>query len=161
MAAKTKTKLKSHKTTSADTTLMILAAVAALLVGTFSVFLYKNKSAMIATPAPRMMTVALSAQNNSYEDGTATLTEKDGKLVVTVDVANAPKGVSQPAHIHVGECPNPGAVKYPLTSVVDGKSETTIDTTLDQLKDMGKLAINLHKSATQSKIYVACGDLKF
>ena len=159
MAAKSKT--KSVKTTSADTTLMILAAVAALLVGAFSVVLYKNKSTMQIAPQAKTMTIALTTQNNSYEQGTATLTEKDGKTVVTLDIQGAPKGISQPAHIHVGSCPNPGAVKYPLASVVDGKSETTIDTTIDQLKEMGKLAINVHKSATLSKVYVACGDLKF
>src|SRR5581483_552511 len=101
----------------------------------------------------------LDMQNGSYESGMATLQEVDGKVVVTLSLTGYPGGVSQPAHIHIGSCPNPGAVKYPLNSVVNGKSTTTIDTTLDALKSMGKLAINVHKSVAQSGVYYSCGNL--
>lgn len=107
-----------------------------------------------------VMTVALSAQNDFAEKGTVTFTEMNGKTTVAVDVFGASVvGSSQPAHIHVGACPNPGAIKYPLTNVVDGRSETILDVTLAQLKKELPLAINLHKSAAEAKVYVACGDL--
>jgi hypothetical protein len=66
---------------------------------------------------------------------------------------------AEPAHIHMGTCAhlNP-APKYPLTSVVDGISETTVNATIAQLT-AGNLAVNVHKSAADLKDYVACGDL--
>ena len=103
--------------------------------------------------------VTLSEQNASGESGTATLIEVDGKVKVTLKLG-APVGVTQPAHIHVGACPDVGAVKYPLTSPVDGMSETTLDITLAELKSGLPLGINVHKSAQEASVYVSCGDLE-
>jgi len=143
-----------------DGNLMILAALAAILVGAFGILLYRQKLTA-EMMKPKVMTVTLSAQNGSKENGTATLTEVNGKTTVTVDITGAPKGVAQPAHIHVGKCPAPGAVKYPLTNVTDGKSETTLNVTLDDLKSQAPLALNVHKSGTQASTYVSCGNLNF
>jgi hypothetical protein len=103
--------------------------------------------------------VTMNAQNGSGESGTATLSEENSQLTVTLDLTNGPSG-PQPAHIHKGTCaaldPNP---LYPLASVVDGKSVTTFsDVTLAQLMS-GEYAINVHKSATEASTYVSCGDL--
>ena len=106
------------------------------------------------------MTVILTAQNDSDETGTATLEEVDGKTVVTINVENEPEDANQPAHIHTGACPTPGAVVYPLTNVQNGTSTTTLDVSLAGLRDQLPLAVNIHKSAAESKVYVACGDLK-
>src|SRR5688572_22170577 len=65
-------------------------------------------------------TVKLTAQNDSGENGTATLTQQNGKTKVVIELTGAPQNTPQPAHIHVGACPNPGAIKYPLTNVVNG-----------------------------------------
>ncbi len=104
--------------------------------------------------------VTLSEQNSSPESGTATLTDKDGKVLVTLEVNGTPTGIEQPAHIHVGACPNPGAVKYPLSPVLNGKSETTLNVTMEQLMKELPLAVNVHKSQQEAKVYVACGDIK-
>lgn len=113
-----------------------------------------------SSPAPiSEVTVSLAQQNDSGESGTATLTEVDGKVMVMLNMIGAPAGVTQPAHIHVGACPNVGAVKYPLTSPVNGKSETTLDVTLAQLKGELPLGINVHKSQAEAGVYVSCGDL--
>lgn len=105
--------------------------------------------------------VNLSEQNSSKESGTATLREVDGKVVVTLNMTGAPEGVApQPAHIHVGACPNVGTVKYPLTNVMNGTSETTLGVTLDQLRSELPLGINVHKSQPEASVYVSCGDLK-
>lgn len=101
----------------------------------------------------------MSEQNNSGEFGTATLTEENDKVKVVLKMTGAPAGVTQPAHIHIGSCPEVGAVKYPLTSPVNGLSETTLDVTLDQLKAAMPLAINVHKSVPEGSVYVSCGDL--
>lgn len=107
------------------------------------------------------VTVTLSEQNASGESGVATLTEVDGKVKVTLAMTGMPATVSQPAHIHVGRCPEVGAVKYPLESPVDGVSEITLAVTLDQLKSELPLAINVHKSVEEVSTYVSCGDLQF
>lgn len=104
------------------------------------------------------MTVDLKEQNLSSQSGKAVLKELNGKIMVSLDLKGATV-TPQPAHIHMGACPTVGAVKYPLTNLVNGKSETTLDVTLAQLKADMPLAINVHKSAAQAGVYVACGDL--
>lgn len=104
-------------------------------------------------------TITLAEQNESSESGTAVLTEKDGKVMVTLNLTGAPSTTPQPAHIHAGSCPDVGAVAYPLTDAVNGVSETTLDVSLADLAGKQPLGINVHKSAAQLKVYVACGDL--
>lgn len=103
--------------------------------------------------------LTLSEQNQSAESGTATLMEVDGKVKVTLNLTGAPDGVTQPAHIHLGKCPDVGAVKYPLTSAVNGASETMLEVTMAQLKSELPLGVNVHKSTQEANFYVACGDL--
>jgi hypothetical protein len=79
---------------------------------------------------------------------------------VTISLGN-PNATSQPAHIHVGSCPTPGAVVFPLTSVVNGTSVTMLNTSLEDLIAQGELALNVHKSEEESSVYVACGNLDF
>ena len=116
-----------------------------------------EKPSQVLTP---IKGVNLYGQNNSHEDGVAILTEEGAKVRVRVSVSNSPKDVSQPAHIHLGACPNPGAVKFPLNPVVNGFSETVLDTTFAQMKIVGALALNIHKSDTEAGVYTSCGDVK-
>ncbi|MGA9418443.1 MAG: hypothetical protein WBV40_04780 [Candidatus Cybelea sp.] len=101
---------------------------------------------------------ALNAQNGSGQHGTVALKPRGAKTVVEIHLLGAPS-TAQPAHIHSGSCDhlNP-APKYPLTSVVDGISETTVNEPISVLT-AGGLAVNVHKSATDLKTYVACGNL--
>lgn len=104
------------------------------------------------------------AQNNSGLSGTATLSEDDGKVKVTLKTAGGVLGLlssTEPAHIHLGSCAKIGDVKYPLSSVVNGKSETKLNVSMAQIKAGLPLAVNIHKSVAESSIYVACADLKF
>lgn len=105
------------------------------------------------------MTVPLAMENKSGESGTATLKEVNGQVNVTIELSGYPANVAQPAHIHAGSCPGVGAVKYPLTSVVNGKSTTLLQVTLAELKTQLPLAINVHKSAKEVTNYTACGAL--
>lgn len=121
----------------------------------------------VATPTPtpaEVMTkskmINLAESNKSGQSGTALLTEVNGKLKVTISLTGKKSSVAQPAHIHIGKCPIPGAVKYPLTNIVGGKSETMLSMTLSDLMTMGDLAVNVHKSAAESKVYTSCGDVK-
>lgn len=103
--------------------------------------------------------VTLAAQNGSGQAGTATISDVNGKAKVTIAIAPSTDNVQQPAHIHVGACPTPGAVKYPLTPVGNGASETMLDISVDELMAQLPLAINIHKSTAEISTYVACGDI--
>lgn len=99
--------------------------------------------------------------NASGMSGVAMLEPRAGKTRVSVRLASAPKGITQPTHLHMGSCPDVGAVKYPLASLVNGKSETLLDVSLDKLKSELPLALNVHLSAKEIGVYVACGNLSF
>ena len=108
------------------------------------------------------LTIKMTAQNGSKQNGTATLSDKKGGgVVVVVSLTNEPKGASEPAHIHVGPCAklNPNPWKF-LTNVVGGNSTTTVSGVTVAMLKKGTYAINAHKSASQLKVYVSCGDIK-
>ena len=111
-----------------------------------------------ATVSASQLSIKLSAQNNSAQDGIAILTEENGKTKVTITLSS-PNSTPEPAHIHGGTCAAPGDVVFPLTNVVNGGSETVIGTTIANLEASAPLIINVHKSAAESKTYVACGDI--
>lgn len=133
--------------------------VLVLVGGAAYMWLNKTNIGMEQTSTPSEIVLTIAEQNESGEYGTATLTEADGKVKVTLNLSGAPTGVTQPAHIHIGSCPNVGAVKYPLTSPVDGTSVTMLDVPLSQLRSELPLGLNVHKSTTQTSDYVSCGDL--
>jgi hypothetical protein len=108
---------------------------------------------------PKIITVVLSPENNSGQEGVVTIQEIDGKVKVII-AAKKISALPQPAHIHTGKCPTPGAVKYPLKNVVDGKSETTLDLDMKTLLANGDLAVNIHKSIKEAEVFTACGDIK-
>ena len=84
---------------------------------------------------------------------------RDGSQTeVVIDIQPGPAGVAQPVHIHEGSCPGVGAVKYPLTNVVDGKSTTMVNAALSDLQK-GNCSINVHKSQEQISVYVSCGPI--
>jgi len=150
---------------------IVIAGVLVLGILGFAILGNKNSSAPTTSPTvnqpsaeptqpPQEMTVVLTEQNNSKQNGVATILEVNGKVMVSIAVASGAADISQPAHIHVGACPAPGAVKYSLTNVVGGVSQTTLDMSMNTLTSQLPLAINIHKSTPQISTYVACGDLK-
>ncbi len=106
-----------------------------------------------------LLTLEMGAQNNSSQDGKATLTDMgNGKIKVVLELNNG-TAEPQPAHIHKGSCatldPKP---LIPLNNVVNGKSETEVEATMATLTSGH--AINVHKSAAEAAIYVSCADIK-
>jgi plastocyanin len=81
---------------------------------------------------------------------------------------------TQPAHIHSGTCQTLGDVAAPLSDVAAPKAATTpigaasarpvetsttrVDMPLQAIIDGGH-AINVHKSADEIGVYIACGDI--
>jgi hypothetical protein len=101
----------------------------------------------------------LVAQNDSGQDGEATLSEVDSDTTRVVLELENPSVESQPAHIHRGSCENLDPTPaYPLENVVDGKSTTEVNVAVEDLVDKG-FAINVHKSAEEADVYVSCGDI--
>jgi hypothetical protein len=105
--------------------------------------------------------ITLEEQNDLGQSGAATLSEDaDGMLVVTLALVGGTLASPQPAHIHEGACPKPGAVVYPLNSVVNGKSTTTLDISWeDFMATTDPMAVNVHKSVAEASVYTACGDI--
>ena len=111
------------------------------------------------TETPSEVIVNLSEQSCSGLNGTAILTQTEAGLKVVLSLAGAPTDVPQPAHVHLNNCANIGGVKYPLDSLVNGYSQTIITTTLGEILNSLPLSINVHKSASEASMYVACGDI--
>jgi hypothetical protein len=104
------------------------------------------------------VTVNLGEQNGSGQNGTATLTAMGDTTMVVVNISGG-SSTPQPAHIHDGTCANLNPKPtYPLTSLVDGKSETMVPASLSSLVN-GVYAINVHKSGPEASVYVSCGDI--
>ena len=126
-----------------------------------SLFAFLALSAVYIAPASAAtstLTVKLSAQNGSGENGTATLTQTGSDVKVVIAIPNGPAG-PQPAHIHDGTCAGIQGIAYPLTSIASGNSTTTVKgVTIDQLL-AGKYAINVHESTSNLGKYVSCGDI--
>lgn len=108
--------------------------------------------------AAEPITVQLTPLNNSGESGTAVLTDAGAKTKVVVQIKGAPAGVGQPLHVHKGTCAQLDAKPaYGLTTLTGGKSETTIDVPIGDLRK--GYAINGHKSAQEASTYVFCGNI--
>lgn len=114
---------------------------------------------LLGNVGERHLIVSLMADNNSGQNGYAEIKEVNGKAKVGIRLSGTPLNSVEPAHIHVGNRPNLGAVKYPLSNVVNGFSETTLGISLDQLLSERPLGINIHKSAAEIGISVASGNL--
>ena len=123
----------------------------------------KQSDAMMEKKTETMMAksyaVTMKEQNGSKQVGTATIVDVDGKAKVTVKIVAGMQDAPQPAHIHVGVCPAPGAVAYPLSAVVNGMSETTLAISTTELLSKLPLAINVHKSKAEASVYTSCGDI--
>jgi len=104
--------------------------------------------------------VPLVTQNDSGQDGEATLSEVDSETTRVVLEVGSPPGNPQPAHIHRGSCQNlDPQPEYPLEDVVDGKSTSEVNVAIEDLVGQG-FAVNVHKSADEAQVYVACGDIE-
>jgi hypothetical protein len=131
--------------------LLVIAAMALALLSV-------GRTYAQATNPTNTVRVTMTEQNNSGQNGVAVLTEQNGRLMVSLEISGG-TATPQPAHIHRGTCANlDPAPAYPLTSVVNGKSETTLDIGMSALQG-GQFAVNVHKSGAEASVYVACGDI--
>ena len=159
----------------------ILTLVVLLLIAAGAYYLYKNNQMTEVPVSPvveettmteetttteeekmaQSITVDLTAVDATVVDqsGQAVLTETTAGIEIALTLTALDATTPQPAHIHKGECPGVGAVAYPLENVVNGSSMTVLaDVTMADLIEMLPLAVNVHKSATESSVYTSCGD---
>ncbi|OYY81563.1 MAG: hypothetical protein B7Y33_01530 [Hydrogenophilales bacterium 16-62-9] len=123
------------------------------------ILLLASVSASPAQALDDALTVKLEAMNNSGQSGFATLFPEGGKTRVVIELLNTPPGVAQPAHIHAGRCDTlDKAPKWPLEALKGGRSVTLVPVSLDAILQ-DKTAINIHKSAAEVQVYVACGNI--
>jgi len=130
-----------------------ITLLAAALAGTLA-------AAAIAD-TPQTLTVKMIAQNDSGENGSATLTQVADGVRVEVKLDGAPADTPQPTHIHIGNCGHINkAPEYPLSNTVNGAGVATVRgvTMAELLK--GTYAINVHKSTSDLGTYVSCGNIK-
>jgi hypothetical protein len=102
--------------------------------------------------------IAMVAQNDSGQDGTATLTEvptEEFDVRVVVELNNPSEGVN--IYIHRGTCADLGSIQEDIGPLVDGRAEGPSFTGLAELLD-GEFAINARKSP--EAINVSCGDIE-
>jgi hypothetical protein len=126
----------------------------------FSLLNLVAASSLLAQGAPLNLT--FGPGRDATQPGTVTLTPQGDQTVVSINVGPNPagNGADELAHIHVGGCPGVGAVQYPLSNVVGGKSTTTVNVALNAVLD-GNHSINVHRgtAAPESGIYTACVNL--
>ncbi len=124
-----------------------------------SLALAATVSAQSASASATLITVTMNAQNGSGETGTANLEQTGSDVTVTLAITGGGSD-PQPAHIHPGTCAKlDPAPKYPLSNVVGGKSVTVLKGMKLTDLETGAFAINVHKSTSDLKDYVACGDI--
>jgi hypothetical protein len=105
------------------------------------------------------VTVHLLPQNHSGEMATATLTQSGPNTIVSVKTMHGP-ALPQPIHIHKGTCANLNpAPFYPLTTLIGGKSVTTLRGVSLASLENGHFAINIHHSTSDIPTYYACGNI--
>lgn len=78
---------------------------------------------------------------------------------MSVVLANDPPDAQHPAHIHSGTCTAFNVLpRYPLQTVIAGKSVTIVDAPLSDLLNHG-LVLEVHSSKYHVNIIAACGVL--
>jgi len=96
----------------------------------------------------------------SGESGRVALTFLGEKTKISLLLDGAPYGALQPAHIHKGTCDVIGEeLVYKLTFPATGSSDSMIEASLDELRAQGPLVIDVHKSFSDDKTVVSCGEI--
>ncbi len=138
----------------------------ALIVGGIFLFNYfKNRQgstnqASQSEQKAKQGQIDLAALNDSGQKGTIQITSQQNQTLVEINITEKQANLPQPAHIHKGDCKNPGEIVYPLNEVINGKSTTVLNVSLDKLNEQKPLVVNVHKSNTELENYTACSEVK-
>jgi plastocyanin len=106
-----------------------------------------------------VVAIALNEQNDSGQNGIATLTAQGDDTEVVLSLSEGTMETSA-VHIHNGQCGpgDLGGVVHPLTNITNGTSATLLEgVSLEGLRT-GDFAINTH-NADDPSVYTACGNI--
>jgi hypothetical protein len=91
--------------------------------------------------------------------GRATYTQRGRTLEVQVGLADVPASPAHPAAIRSGPCSRPGASRWDLYPVENGRSDTVLqDVQLAEVAN-GLHSLNVHSSRTNMAAILSCGDI--
>jgi|SRR5581483_2371367 len=149
----------------------VFIVVAALIVIALITFSYKvsqpSKISQVkvtptATPTPfqkvgKSIVVSLNALNNSKQSGTATVSQLNDSILVTVQLNGMTPDSKQDVSILSGSCSATGAAKYPLTTLFNGASTIVLDVTYADFLKQLPLSVKVFKSEN-STTPVSCGQ---
>jgi plastocyanin len=153
------------KNSSRGYVLLVVAIVVLLIVTGIGIMVSKSKPADKTVVASQSEPVEfdLKELNASGQTAHVLINEVNGKAKITLTMAGVKSTEAQPAHVHIGDCTNPGEIAAELTGVKDGVSVTDYELSLDALMShvlsFNPLSVVIHKSEADMKTYVACGDL--
>jgi hypothetical protein len=109
--------------------------------------------------APASETIAMHSLNNSGQDGTATITDLGGKVLVAVSIGNEAATASEPSHVHFGHCPEIKAIPaYNVGPILSGKATSVVNLSWAQINS-GKFVVMVHKSTQAMGTYESCGNI--
>ena len=103
--------------------------------------------------------IALSEENNSGETGNVNLKDVEGKVHLSIGMKGFPEDTLQLARIISGKCNSLSEIRYDLTSIDSGRSESTLDISWDELKGKLPLAVVVYKAPTEMGTISSCGNL--
>lgn len=146
----------------------ILAVAILALVGTVGTSYLATKQSTLNTRAAAIVTPPVAMPNGKTKimmsalNGTIVIREIEGKTWVNVNIPTKGEDTvsdkDYPLTIQEGTCANPGAVKYTLTAIDDGGSETFLPVSLADFRAQLPLSLVAHASAT-NPTSVSCGDI--
>lgn len=110
-------------------------------------------------PANPDFSIVLNEQNNSNESGIAAIKEKDGKVIVDLLLIGTELDIPQTAHLNMGTCTSPGAIKFVLNSIMNGKSETKLSLSMIDLSKQLPLVLIVDKSNEEANVQAVCSKL--
>ena len=119
----------------------------------------KAKSLSPTGIAQKAYTVKLSEENSSRQSGEAVITDAGTAVKVVVSLSGMTNSTSMPSHIHTGTCAALGEIKYPLSNVSKGASQTSLNIKISEILNNLPMAIAIHKSAEEMKTILACGTI--
>lgn len=151
--------------------LILLLIIAAVLIGaTYMVTTKNNKQQVGTEQTPQVsfraklpqkeVVVRLEPKNNSGQSGIALFKQTDQTYsLVTIELKGGASNSAQPAQIRLGFCSELSDVKFRLNDIVEGKSVTTIESTIEEIYDSLPLAVSVGRSLSQPDNSTACGDI--
>lgn len=116
-------------------------------------------AAPTATPTPvgRQTTVTMEKRSVDGQEGTATITESGTMTIVRISVSPPVANDPEPAYFQMTDCSSIGPVSIKLQPVMNGESETTLETSYDQVIGQQRWLVVL-RSENGVWVLTTCGE---